>query len=212
MKTFETLPRDLNGIIQGAWRIVHNSASFEGSVGPVNFVKGRADRAMTGQPLARFMAGMGGSVRCEPWDPAVEEATPAPAPERRKPGFGPSGPPGSLPATEGNREQIQAEKEATESAAAIAAGKAWVEKNNDPRWAGAAPRASKPVELPAKSKKGRRKKVQSARASAPMRDDWDDIQDMAVLEAIASGMGIDVSKFKGADSLRHEMRRVQAEQ
>lgn len=77
---FSELPRDSNGVIIGEWRVLHKSPVFEGGVGgsaPLNFVKGRGDRPVSGLPLHQLGCAMGKALRYEPWSgdaPQVKQA------------------------------------------------------------------------------------------------------------------------------------------
>lgn len=65
--TFEQLPIDANGIMQGAWRLVHRSPTFGGTLGLVSFVGGLATEPVCGRPLRLLIAEHGRDLYLEPW-------------------------------------------------------------------------------------------------------------------------------------------------
>ena len=50
------LPRDTNGLIPGAWRLVHKDKTFSGELGVVPFRNGLSVNPVTGHTLARIVA------------------------------------------------------------------------------------------------------------------------------------------------------------
>lgn len=68
MIRIDQLPRDANGIIQGAWRIVHEDPTFCGALGAVPFEAGVATIPTTGRVLQTLVAVQGPSIFIEPWD------------------------------------------------------------------------------------------------------------------------------------------------
>lgn len=68
MIRIDQLPRDANGIIQGAWRIVHEDPTFSGALGAVPFEAGVATIPTTGRVLQTLVAVQGPSIYIEPWD------------------------------------------------------------------------------------------------------------------------------------------------
>jgi hypothetical protein len=50
------LPRDANGLVPGAWRLVHKDKTFSGELGVVPFRNGMSINPVTGHTLARIIA------------------------------------------------------------------------------------------------------------------------------------------------------------
>lgn len=97
----EDLPRDGNGIIQGAWRFVHASPDFHGDVCGIDVRAGIAQQPVVGRTLAMASAVYGQDLYIEPWGelppgfplpemvqhplPAGVAYTPQPCPWRAQP-------------------------------------------------------------------------------------------------------------------------------
>lgn len=67
MIQIEQLPRDADGIVKGAWRVVHQSPTFHGDLGHVSFVEGVATSPAFGVRLLRLIVSYGGDLFVEPW-------------------------------------------------------------------------------------------------------------------------------------------------
>lgn len=65
--TVEDLPRDSNGIVQGAWRILHASTNFHGEIGSFTMRHGESTEPACGRPLQRAVAAYGPEIYMEPW-------------------------------------------------------------------------------------------------------------------------------------------------
>lgn len=66
-----TLPRR-DGVIIGRWRVRHDSEDFTAGLGNVTFERGVSTAPVTGRPLQRLIAAMGGQLTVEPWDAKAE--------------------------------------------------------------------------------------------------------------------------------------------
>jgi hypothetical protein len=67
MLNLEDLPRDDAGMIQGAWRIVHDDPAFTGTIGAFDMRDGESVEPAYGRRLAFVAAECGASVYLEPW-------------------------------------------------------------------------------------------------------------------------------------------------
>lgn len=68
MITLAELPRDNNGMIQGAWRLFHESDEFHGTLGVATMRRGSSEGPVFGQPLQVIVAIYGPSLFMEPWE------------------------------------------------------------------------------------------------------------------------------------------------
>ena len=62
-----TLPRDANGLICGAWRLVHENEAFSGELGVIPFRNGLSAHPVAGRILSRLAAVVGHVLYLEPW-------------------------------------------------------------------------------------------------------------------------------------------------
>lgn len=67
---FDKLPRDGNGIVQGAWRVLHADSDYHGELGPAIFAKGESIFPLAGRSLALLAAHFGENLYMEPWGDA----------------------------------------------------------------------------------------------------------------------------------------------
>lgn len=67
MITIDDLPRDANGITQGAWRLVHADPTFAGGLGTVHMADGVSTSPVCGRQLRAIVAEYGGKLFLEPW-------------------------------------------------------------------------------------------------------------------------------------------------
>ena len=65
--TFEQLPFDGDGILQGVYRLVHADPSFGGTLGLVQFKGGVSTTPVAGRPLRMLIGEYGGHLYLEPW-------------------------------------------------------------------------------------------------------------------------------------------------
>lgn len=63
----EDLPRDSNGIVQGAWRLLHEGRNFHGEIGAYTMRHGASTEPACGRPLQRAVAAYGPELYMEPW-------------------------------------------------------------------------------------------------------------------------------------------------
>lgn len=63
----QMLPRDANGLIPGAWRLVHENPSFCGEMGVIPFRNGTSVHPVAGRILSRLSAVLGHVLYLEPW-------------------------------------------------------------------------------------------------------------------------------------------------
>jgi hypothetical protein len=61
------LPRDANGLVCGAWRLVHENQAFSGELGVVPFRDGTSVHPIAGRVLLRLSAVVGHMLYLEPW-------------------------------------------------------------------------------------------------------------------------------------------------
>lgn len=73
MIQLDRLPRDRNGIIQGIWRIVHESATYCGPVGMIDVVNGVGQQPVAGRQLAVVAALYGQHLYLEPWEGPIPD-------------------------------------------------------------------------------------------------------------------------------------------
>lgn len=69
MISIDQLPRDANGIVQGAWRLVHEDPTFAGGLGPIHMQDGVSTVPVCGRTLRAVVAEYGGRLFIEPWGP-----------------------------------------------------------------------------------------------------------------------------------------------
>lgn len=67
MVRIEDLPRDANGIVQGAWRVLWETPDFTGELGVVRLVDGAATAPLFGRQLCALVAEYGHHLYLEPW-------------------------------------------------------------------------------------------------------------------------------------------------
>ena len=67
MISVDTLPRDGSGILQGAWRVLHDDADYTGQLGAASFVDGETVAPLAGHQLGVLVAAMGAELWIEPW-------------------------------------------------------------------------------------------------------------------------------------------------
>lgn len=67
MITISGLPTDANGIVQGAWRLVHIDPNYNGPMGIVTMRHGVAIEPIAGRPLRLVVAEHGPKLFIEPW-------------------------------------------------------------------------------------------------------------------------------------------------
>lgn len=67
MISVDTLPRDGSGILQGAWRVLHDDADYTGQLGAASFVDGETVAPLAGRQLGVLVAAMGAELWIEPW-------------------------------------------------------------------------------------------------------------------------------------------------
>jgi hypothetical protein len=63
----QMIPRDANGLVCGAWRLVHERPTFSGELGIVQFKDGTSVRPVAGHVLGRLSAVYGHILFLEPW-------------------------------------------------------------------------------------------------------------------------------------------------
>lgn len=68
----DNLPRDENGIVQGAWRVLHENPEYNGQLGAAIIVNGESTFPIAGRPLALVAAHFGGELYIEPWGDAPQ--------------------------------------------------------------------------------------------------------------------------------------------
>lgn len=67
MLTVYELPRDAHGLVQGAWRLLHASPSFNGEIGTYTMRDGASVLPACGRALERAVAFFGADLYLEPW-------------------------------------------------------------------------------------------------------------------------------------------------
>lgn len=72
----EDLPRDPNGIVIGAWRVLHSRPDFHGQLGAAIFVNGTSVVPVAGFALVRLVAVAGAELSIEPWGELPHEWVP----------------------------------------------------------------------------------------------------------------------------------------
>lgn len=65
----EQLPRDGNGIVQGAYRIVHADPTYHGPIGVYDLVDGASTSPACGRALVCAIGEYGPHLYLEPWGP-----------------------------------------------------------------------------------------------------------------------------------------------
>lgn len=63
----QMIPRDANGLVCGAWRLVHERPTFSGELGIVQFRDGCSVHPVAGHILGRLSAVYGHILFLEPW-------------------------------------------------------------------------------------------------------------------------------------------------
>jgi hypothetical protein len=67
MLNLDDLPRDANGMIQGAWRILHEDPSFAGTIGAFDLRDGESVEPAYGRRLAFVALEQGANIYLEAW-------------------------------------------------------------------------------------------------------------------------------------------------
>lgn len=67
MISVEELPRDENGTVQGAYRILHRTPTYRGPVGVYDLVDGASTEPACGRPLVVAVVEYGNDLYLEPW-------------------------------------------------------------------------------------------------------------------------------------------------
>lgn len=65
--SIDDLPRDTNGIVQGAWCLLHESPTFHGEIGAYTMRLGASTEPACGRPLQRAIAAYGPELYMESW-------------------------------------------------------------------------------------------------------------------------------------------------
>lgn len=65
--THESLPRDANGIVQGAYRLLHEDPTFHGDIGVFEVRDGAATSPACGRALICALGEYGSQLYLEPW-------------------------------------------------------------------------------------------------------------------------------------------------
>lgn len=67
MISIDHLPLDANGVVQGAWRLLHRDPTFTGGLGAHAMRDGASTTPILGRPLVGVVAVYGNDLYLEPW-------------------------------------------------------------------------------------------------------------------------------------------------